>query len=83
MSNIDLTNKRLDIKSESEKDDKPKKRKIKLDAKKYYLHRFASKINKPLYDMFICYGPDEFFSCRDDDIWLNFNAMKEYREEQE
>jgi hypothetical protein len=45
------------------------------------LHRYASTVNKPLYDVFICYGNDEFFECNDDDVHLNFNAMLEERQE--
>ena len=58
-------------------------RRIKIDSKKYYLHRYASQVNKPLYDVFICYGNDEFFECNDDDVHLNFNAMLEERQELE
>lgn len=64
-------------------DDSRSSRRIRIDKHKYYLHQFVSKINRPLYDVFICYGVDEFFECNDDDIWLNFSAMLEEREERD
>ena len=37
------------------------------DPIKYYLHAFreSKKKFKPLYEVFICYGQEEFFDCRE------------------
>ena len=53
-----------------------------LDKEKYYLHQFVSKFNRPLYDVFICYGNEEYFQCDDDDLYLSFNAMLDHMGEE-
>ena len=77
---FDLTNKRIiPVSSGLEEDnEKPVVRKKRLDGRKFYLHRYASKVMRPIYDMFICYENEEFFECLDDDIWLNFSAMHDF-----
>ena len=63
------------------------------DPKKYYLHKFreSKRVYKPLYEVFICYGQEEFFDCKEevqaDDgqtkkVELNFPLMveKKHRE---
>lgn len=48
---------------------------------KYYLHKYKKQgcVFKPLYEMFLCYGHEEFFDCKDpaDMIEMNFVSMLE------
>ena len=63
------------------------------DPVKYYLHQYreSKKVFKPLYEVFICYGQEEFFDCKDEveaedgkkeKVDLNFPLMveKKHRE---
>ena len=45
---------------------------------KLHLHRYRSNFFKPLYEIFICYGHEEFFECKEDgEDYLDYASIIE------
>ena len=46
--------------------------------KNRHLHRYRSAFFKPLYEIFICYGHEEFFDCKEaGEDYLNYASIIE------